>query len=109
MRRKGHGAATTAEGVEKQFSLIITSFKKRKAGFIIYPSLTLTRDFEPYLIQTVDGQTLLGVIQRETSDTLFLLSATRIAKPIPRSPIVTIQLGPVSTHATRAGSDHDGG
>ena len=70
--------------------------KKDLLESILYPGITLSRDFEPYQIQTVDGQTLLGVIQRETADTLFLLDATAIAKPIPRSSIKTIQPGAVS-------------
>ena len=63
---------------------------------ILFPSVSLARDFEPYLIETTDGQTLLGVIQSETSDTVYLLDATAVAKPIPRSSIKTIQPGPVS-------------
>lgn len=70
--------------------------KKDLLESILYPDVTLARDFEPYQIQTVDGQTLLGVIQRETADTLFLLDATAVAKPIPRSSIKTIQPGTVS-------------
>ncbi|MCZ6671883.1 MAG: c-type cytochrome [Verrucomicrobia bacterium] len=63
---------------------------------ILFPGLTLARDYEPYEIQTHDGQTLLGDIQRETADTVFLLDATAMAKPIARSSIKTIQPGSVS-------------
>ncbi|MDA0347695.1 MAG: sulfatase-like hydrolase/transferase [Verrucomicrobia bacterium] len=63
---------------------------------ILFPSINLARDFESYVIETTDGQSLLGVVQRETADTIFLLDATAVAKPIPRSSIKTIQPGVVS-------------
>ncbi|MCZ6674471.1 MAG: sulfatase-like hydrolase/transferase, partial [Verrucomicrobia bacterium] len=63
---------------------------------ILFPSISLSRDFEPFQIETTEGQSLLGVIQRETSDTLYLFDATAATKPIPKSSIVTIQPGPVS-------------
>ena len=63
---------------------------------ILFPSINLARDFEPYVIETTDGQSLLGVIQRETADSIFLLDATAVPKPIPRSSIKTIQPGVIS-------------
>ena len=63
---------------------------------ILFPSVSLARDFEPYVVETTDGQSLLGVVQRETADTVFLLDATAVAKPIPRSSIKTIQPGVIS-------------
>lgn len=67
---------------------------------IIYPDFSYARDYEPYQIQTVDGQSLIGVIQRETSDTLFVLDATAIIKSIKRSSIKNIQPSPVSMMPT---------
>jgi putative heme-binding domain-containing protein len=63
---------------------------------ILFPSTSLARDFEPYQIETADGQTHLGVIHRETSETLFLLDASATSKAIPRSSIQSILPGPVS-------------
>jgi putative heme-binding domain-containing protein len=63
---------------------------------ILFPSTSLARDFEPYQIETRDGETHLGVIQRETTDTVFLLDATAMVKPIPRSSINLIRPGAVS-------------
>lgn len=63
---------------------------------ILFPSTSLARDFEPYQIETNDGQSYLGVIQRETSDTIFLLDASATSKAIPRASIKTLQPGPAS-------------
>ncbi len=63
---------------------------------ILFPNSTLARDFEPYLIDTDDGQSHFGVIQKESSETLYLLDASAVAQPIARSSIKTVRPAPTS-------------
>ena len=48
---------------------------------IVYPSATFARGFEPYTIATEDGRTHSGIIARETTEALVLVSPDRAAKP----------------------------
>ncbi len=63
---------------------------------ILYPSTTLSRDFEPWEIIADDGQTHFGIIRRETADTLFLVDAAAEEKPVPRDSIKEIRPGRMS-------------
>ncbi|MFV1995009.1 MAG: HEAT repeat domain-containing protein, partial [Verrucomicrobiales bacterium] len=63
---------------------------------ILYPSATLARDFEPFEIKTRGGETLLGVIQSESADTVQFLDVSGIPRPLARSEILEIRPGAVS-------------
>jgi putative heme-binding domain-containing protein len=55
---------------------------------IIFPSNTLARDYEAHVIETSDGQNMMGVIKSHTADGLVLVDATGLEKSIPDSQIV---------------------
>lgn len=55
---------------------------------IIFPSNTLARDYEAHVIETSDGQNMMGVIKSHTAEGLILVDATGLEKSIPDSQIV---------------------
>lgn len=55
---------------------------------IIFPSNTLARDYEAHVIETSDGQNLMGVIKSHTADGLLLVDAAGQEKSISDSQIV---------------------
>ena len=59
-------------------------------------SASFARGFEPCMIVTEDGRPLSGVIRRETTDTLELVTADRTVIRIPRTQVETIAPGKVS-------------
>jgi putative heme-binding domain-containing protein len=42
---------------------------------VVFPSSSIARGFESYAIRTVEGQSLTGLVVRETADSLFLRTA----------------------------------
>ncbi|MBI5769559.1 MAG: HEAT repeat domain-containing protein [Verrucomicrobia bacterium] len=54
---------------------------------ISFPSATIARGYEAFQVTTRDGNSLLGTIPRETSDTVFLLTADGRENPVPRATI----------------------
>jgi putative heme-binding domain-containing protein len=63
---------------------------------IVFPSATFARGFEPFLIRTKDGAVHDGLIARETPDAIYLFTAERVEKRIPRSSVDVIQQSKVS-------------
>ncbi len=58
---------------------------------VLYPGESLARDFETYQITLNDGTSLVGLIQRETTDTVFVTDVTGVEKPFARSDVKSIQ------------------
>jgi putative heme-binding domain-containing protein len=54
---------------------------------IVYPSASFARGFEPYVIATHDGRVHSGVIARESSEAIELVSPDRSRIRLPRSAI----------------------
>ena len=63
---------------------------------IIFPSASFARGYEPYLIRTKDGSVLDGLIARETADAVYLFTADRNEKRVPRTSIDVMQMGKTS-------------
>ncbi|HLY11697.1 MAG TPA: PVC-type heme-binding CxxCH protein [Planctomycetota bacterium] len=63
---------------------------------IVFPSASFARGYEPYLIRTKDGAILDGLIARETADAVYLFTADRTEKRVPRASIDLMQMGKTS-------------
>lgn len=63
---------------------------------IVFPSASFARGYEPYLIRTKDGGVLDGLISRETADAVYLFTADRNEKRVPRASIDLMQMGKTS-------------
>jgi putative heme-binding domain-containing protein len=63
---------------------------------IVFPSASFARGYEPYLIRTKDGGVLDGLISRETADAVYLFTADRNEKRVPRASIDVMQMGKTS-------------
>jgi putative heme-binding domain-containing protein len=63
---------------------------------IVFPSATFARGFEPFLIRTKDGGVHDGLVSRETPDAIYLFTAERQEKRIPRASVDVIQQSKVS-------------
>src|SRR6185295_9795924 len=63
---------------------------------IVFPSASFARGYEPYLIRTKDGAILDGLIARETADAVYLFTADRNEKRVPRTSIDLLQTGKTS-------------
>jgi putative membrane-bound dehydrogenase-like protein len=63
---------------------------------IVFPSATFARGYEPFLIRTRDGAIYDGLIARETPDAIYLFTAERVEKRIPRASVELIQQSKVS-------------
>jgi putative heme-binding domain-containing protein len=63
---------------------------------ILYPSASFARGFEPFNIATNDGRTYTGIITRETSDAIKMVTPDRMEVSIPRSTIEEIEQSRVS-------------
>ncbi|HZE95714.1 MAG TPA: PVC-type heme-binding CxxCH protein [Planctomycetota bacterium] len=63
---------------------------------VVFPSASFARGYEPYLIRTKDGAVLDGLISRETADAIYLFTAERNEKRVPRASIDMIQMGKIS-------------
>ncbi len=55
---------------------------------IIFPSATIARDYETHSVETIDGQTQLGMIRKDSPDGLGLVDLTGQEKTIPHSQVV---------------------
>lgn len=64
---------------------------------ILYPSASLARDFESYTVNTKDGESVSGVIQKETSEAVQLAGSNGQPMVIPRSTITSITPSSIST------------
>lgn len=63
---------------------------------IVFPSATFARGYEPFLIRSKDGAVYDGLIARETPDAIYLFTAERVERRIPRSSIEVLQQSKVS-------------
>jgi putative heme-binding domain-containing protein len=63
---------------------------------VVFPSATFARGFEPFRVRTKDGAVLDGLIARETADAIYLFTAERQEKRIPRSSVDAILQGKLS-------------
>jgi putative heme-binding domain-containing protein len=63
---------------------------------VVFPSASLARGYEPYVVTTQDGRLHTGLLARETADAVFLITAERAEIRLPRSAIETIEQGRVS-------------
>ncbi len=63
---------------------------------ILYPSESLARDFETWTVELVNGPTYVGLIQRETADTVYLTTPAAEEIPIQRSNVKSITAIPMS-------------
>ncbi|WP_165220647.1 PVC-type heme-binding CxxCH protein [Aquisphaera insulae] len=63
---------------------------------IVFPSASLVRSFEPIVVATSDGKVTSGLLKRETSDELFLVTGVNQEARIARSDVEEIRPGTVS-------------
>lgn len=74
---------------------------------ILFPSNTLARDYEAHIIETSDGQQLMGVIRSHTAEGLLVVDLTGQEKTIPHQQItgdttLTTSLMPMGLDQTLA-------
>ena len=60
---------------------------------VVYPSATIVRGYETYLVQTKEGQAYTGLLARETADAVYLKTADRTEVPMARAAIESIAPG----------------
>jgi putative membrane-bound dehydrogenase-like protein len=63
---------------------------------ILFPSASFARGYEPYVLATKDGQTVSGILGRDTADAVILVNADRTEIRVPRSAIEELQPSQVS-------------
>jgi len=57
---------------------------------ILYPSASLARDFESYTVAMKDGESVSGVIQKETAEAIQLAGPTGQPTMIPRNTVTSV-------------------
>ena len=70
---------------------------------IAFPEATIARGYETVQVRTRDGNTIVGAIQRETGDAVFVLTADGREHPVPRASIEKFE--PVTTSLMPPGLD----
>ncbi len=60
---------------------------------VVYPSATIVRGYETYVVQLKDGRAVTGLLARETADAVFLKTADRSEVRVPRAAIDSIAPG----------------
>lgn len=63
---------------------------------VLLPSASFVRGYEPYVVTTKEGRVFDGILGRDTTDVLCLVTAERSEIRIPRSALEEIQPGRVS-------------
>ncbi|MEC8905700.1 MAG: hypothetical protein VX407_01055, partial [Verrucomicrobiota bacterium] len=63
---------------------------------IIFPSSTVVNGYENYIIQTHEGNTHLGIIQHESSDSIYVSNASGIKELVMRKKIKSVTRSPIS-------------
>jgi putative heme-binding domain-containing protein len=63
---------------------------------IVFPSASFARGFEPYVVETKSGKTHTGILARESTDAIYLLTTERVEIRINRDEIETFAPGRVS-------------
>jgi putative heme-binding domain-containing protein len=63
---------------------------------VVFPSASIVRGYEPYVVATRDGRLLTGIFGRETADAITLVNAERAEIRVPRTAIESIAPSRVS-------------
>jgi putative heme-binding domain-containing protein len=63
---------------------------------ILFPSASFARGFEPFTVATTDGRVHTGILNRDTSDAIVLVTPDRLEVSIPRGSIEEIEPGRLS-------------
>lgn len=63
---------------------------------ILFPSASLARDYETHLIETADGQTVMGVIRSHTAEGLLVMDVAGQEKNLPHAAITASTQLPAS-------------
>jgi putative membrane-bound dehydrogenase-like protein len=58
---------------------------------LVYPSATIVRGYESYIIETTQGKSVTGLLARETSEAIYLTTAERAEIRIPRAAVDSIK------------------
>jgi putative membrane-bound dehydrogenase-like protein len=58
---------------------------------VVYPSATIVRGYESYVVDTTQGKTFTGLLARETSEAIYLTTAERAEIRIPRASVDSIK------------------
>ncbi len=57
---------------------------------VVYPSATIVRGYETYIVQTKEGRAVTGLLAGETADAVYLKTAERAEIRVPRAAIDSI-------------------
>ena len=71
---------------------------------IVFPNATVVNGYENYLVKTEDGATHVGLVQRETTEAIYLRGPDHRDRRVQRSTIRSMKRSPVSVMP--AGYDH---
>lgn len=63
---------------------------------IVFPSASFARGYEPFVLRTRDGAVLDGLVVRETPDAVYLFTADRTERRIPRASIEDLRQSRIS-------------
>jgi putative heme-binding domain-containing protein len=63
---------------------------------VVFPSASIVRGYEPYVVATRDGRYYTGIITRKAADAIELVTAERAEVRVPRRAIDSIERSPVS-------------
>jgi putative heme-binding domain-containing protein len=63
---------------------------------IAFPSASFVRGYEPYVVATKDGRVYNGILKRESTEAIYLVTAERTEVRVPRSAIESFEPGKVS-------------
>jgi putative heme-binding domain-containing protein len=63
---------------------------------VIFPSASIVRGYEPYVVTTKEGRSYTGILTRESADAIHLVSAERAEVRIPRAAVESLEPSGVS-------------
>jgi putative membrane-bound dehydrogenase-like protein len=58
---------------------------------LVYPSATIARGYESYVVETTQGKSFTGLLARETTEAIYLTTAERAEIRIPRASVDAIK------------------